>query len=110
MRGGHPGGKQYSGRALLPPSIVFYKSSFCPRCLLAGRILDKLRMEYGNLEVEEIDVVVHPLLVWNAGIRMIPAIRAGDVVLAGVFLKEDEIRRFVVSYLASLGPESRKVA
>ena len=87
----------------MPPystSIVFYKSSLCPRCMLVKRELTRLRQAYPALKVEEIDVVLSPLQAWRSGIRMIPALKAGDDILAGVLLRAEEIRQFVTRHLA----------
>lgn len=78
---------------------MFYESSLCPRCMLVRRELAKLRREYPELEVEEVDVVLSPLRAWRSGIRMIPALRAGDDLLAGIVLATEEIRRFVTRHL-----------
>lgn len=83
-----------------PPAIVFYKSAMCPRCLLVGRELYRLRQAYPDLKVKEVDVARHPLRAWREGIRMIPALRSGSEHLAGVFLSAELIRRFVTRHLA----------
>lgn len=92
-----------------PSPIVFYKSSLCPRCMLVRRELTRLRREYPELEVEEVDVVLNPLRAWRSGIRMIPALRAGGDLLAGIVLAPEEIRRFVALHLdrsAQTGPKA----
>lgn len=68
--------------------------------MLVRRELNRLRQEYPALKVEEVDVVANPLLAWRSGIRMIPALRTGDELLAGIILKAGEIRRFVDRHLA----------
>lgn len=85
---------------LYSTSIVFYKSSLCPRCMLVKRELTRLRQEYPELEVEEIDVVFSPLQAWCSGIRMIPALKAGDDILAGFLLRAKQIRQFVTGHIA----------
>ena len=75
--------------------IVFYNSALCPRCMLARRALRRLRLQFPDMKIEEVDVVANPLRAWRDGIRMIPALRAGDDLLAGIFLREEAIRRFV---------------
>jgi len=67
--------------------------------MLVKRELSRLRLEFPALKVKEIDVVLNPLHAWHSGIRMIPALKAGDDLLAGVFLGAEEIRQFVVRYL-----------
>ena len=63
--------------------------------MLVSRELKKLKLEYPDLEVEEIDVVTNPLLSLKNGIRMIPTLKSGDTKLSGIFLGEDEIREFL---------------
>ena len=63
--------------------------------MMAGRVLTKLKQRYPYLEVEEIDVVAHPVQAWNDNIRMIPALKSGNKILSGVFLKEAKIRDFI---------------
>ncbi|MHB8810087.1 MAG: hypothetical protein ACYC9M_08745 [Desulfobulbaceae bacterium] len=82
-----------------PSPITFYRSSLCPRCMLVRRELDRLRQEYPGLEVEEVDVVVHPLRAWRSGVRMIPALQAGDELLTGIILEAQDIRRLVARHL-----------
>lgn len=82
-----------------PSLITFYKSSLCPRCMLVRRELNRLRQKYPDLEVEEVDVVLNPLRAWQSGIRMIPALQAGDELLAGIILEAEDIRRFVARHL-----------
>ena len=71
--------------------------------MLVGRELNRLRQEYPGLEVEEVDVVVHPLRAWRNGVRMIPALQTGDEHLAGFILKAEDIRRFAARHLARSG-------
>lgn len=84
---------------LYSTSIVFYKSSLCPRCMLVKRELTRLRQEHPELEVEELDVVLNPLQAWRSGIRMIPALKAGDDILTGVLLRTEQVRQFVARHL-----------
>jgi len=78
-----------------PTKIEFYKSAFCPRCMVVDRALARLEEEFPDLELIKIDVVTHPLAAWRNNIRMIPALKAGSRTIAGVFLSGKEIRRFV---------------
>jgi len=75
--------------------VLFYKSAFCPRCLMAGRDLIGLKEIFPYLEVEEVDVVTHPLRAWNDGIRFIPALRSGDKIIAGLLLSNELIKKFI---------------
>jgi len=75
--------------------IVFYKTFLCPRCLLAGRALARLRREYPNLEIETVEITREPLRARQDGIRMVPAIRRDGELLTGLFLTEKVLRRFL---------------
>ncbi len=63
--------------------------------MMAGRVLTKLLQKYPYLEVEEIDVVAHPVQAWNDNIRMVPALKSGNKILSGILLNEAEIRNFL---------------
>lgn len=77
--------------------IQFYRSALCPRCLLVSRQLAKLSREYVDLEVEEIEVTTSPLKSWQDGVRLIPALRAGDKHLSGIVLTPGEVRDFIAA-------------
>lgn len=64
--------------------------------MLAGRELDKLYREFPQLQVEKIDILTHPRRALAADIRMIPALKAGDRILAGFLLQPAAIRKFVL--------------
>jgi hypothetical protein len=63
--------------------------------MMVDRELTKLQKQDPDLEVIKIDVVTNPLRAWKEGIRMFPALKAGDKVLSGIFLGGDEIRKFI---------------
>lgn len=75
--------------------IIFYKSNLCPRCHLAGKHLSELLEEYGDHELEIVDILNAPLRSWKDGIRMIPAITAGNRKLSGVYLTRQNIADFL---------------
>lgn len=75
--------------------IFFYKSPCCPRCMMTGRALSDLKKAFPGMEIEELDVAVHPLRAWREGIRLVPAIRAGDKIISGLFLGSRKIREFL---------------
>lgn len=77
--------------------IQFYRSSLCPRCLLVSRQLARLSREYGDLEVEEIEVITSPVKSWQEGVRLIPALRAGDKRLSGLVLTPAQVRDFITA-------------
>lgn len=82
-----------------PKEIVFFKSSLCPRCLLASRVLARLQKQYPQLRVRQIDVLLHPVQTVQNGILMIPALKAGDETLTMLLPRADEITSFVEKFL-----------
>ncbi len=77
--------------------IIFYRSILCPRCYLARKALFELTAEKSNLEIEEVDILSHPLRTWKDGIRLIPALKIEKKLLSGVFLSRQEISGFIDS-------------
>ena len=75
--------------------IIFYKSSFCPRCYLAKKALLEVAGTHPDIQIEEVDIVTSPGKFRDAGISMIPAIKIGDKVLSSFFLRRNTIREFV---------------
>ncbi len=63
--------------------------------MLVSRELNKLYREFPGLQVEKIDILTHPRQALAAKIRMIPTLKAGDLVLSGILLKPEAIRKFV---------------
>ncbi len=63
--------------------------------MMVDRALTKLQTEDPDLKIDRIDVVTNPLKAWHAGVRMFPALKAGDKILSGVLLSEKEIRKFI---------------
>lgn len=47
------------------------------------------------MTVTEVDIVSHPVNAWQDGIRMIPALVAGEKMLSGVYLGSSRIREFL---------------
>lgn len=75
--------------------IILYKSSLCPRCHLAKKALLELTGNNPEFEVELVDVLTSPRRTLQDGIRMIPALQIGDRRLSGVYLKKEDIARFL---------------
>jgi len=63
--------------------------------MMVGRVLKKINKETGSLEVENVDILLHPRTALRAGITMIPTLLMGEKRLSGVFLSEDKIRDFL---------------
>ena len=63
--------------------------------MLVGRELNKLYREFPQLQVEKIDVLLHPGQALAAGVRMIPTLKSGDRVLTGILLSPADIRKFL---------------
>jgi glutaredoxin len=74
--------------------ITFYHSSLCPRCRFTRRILLEL-IHCKDIELEEIDILAHPLKSWSEGIRIFPALKKGDRILSGIFLGREKMKTFI---------------
>jgi hypothetical protein len=78
--------------------ITLYKSILCPRCHLARKHLFEIAAGDPALEVDEIDILTAPRHSWNAGIRMIPALRINDHILSAMFLSKTAIADFIARH------------
>lgn len=63
--------------------------------MMVDRVLTKLLKESSDFKVVKIDIVTHPRTALKEGIRMIPALKDGDIILSGIFLGGEEIRAFI---------------
>lgn len=79
--------------------IDFYKSSICPRCMVAGFALKKLKRRYPGLELNAVEVTRNFRTAWNEGVPFIPALKIDGELLWGVFLTPKMVRRFVEKHL-----------
>jgi glutaredoxin len=84
---------QYFFKAIM--KITFYRSALCPRCLYTRRILLDIIRGNKEIELEEIDILAHPLKSWMDGIRIFPALKINDRILSGVFLGREKIKAFI---------------
>ncbi len=75
--------------------ITFYGSNLCPRCHITRRILFDLTSGYDDREIEEVDVLRHPLRAWSDGIRLFPALKIGGRILSGVWIGRKKIQAFL---------------
>ncbi len=65
--------------------------------MMVGRALNRIGQETGNLEIENIDIILNPRRALQDGITMIPALQMGEQRLSGIFLSEEKIRDFLDS-------------
>ena len=63
--------------------------------MMVSRVLKKINEETNNLEIESIDILLHPRIALHAGITMIPTLQLDEKRLSGVFLSEGKIRDFL---------------
>ncbi len=77
--------------------ITLYKSALCPRCYLAGLYLQEIASLDPKIRIEEVDVMVAPRQSWDAGIRMIPALKINDRILSALFMSRTSIADFIAS-------------
>jgi len=75
--------------------ISLYKSTLCPRCHLAQKYLLEIASQDTEIQVEVVDVVAAPRQSWNAGIRMIPALKIDNHILSALFLGKTDIADFI---------------
>jgi len=75
--------------------IILYRSSLCPRCLLAGKYLSAIIGDDPAVQIEEVDILGSPKRCRQDGIRMIPAIVIGKDKLSGIFLSRKAIEAFI---------------
>ncbi|MDH3348926.1 MAG: hypothetical protein OEM02_12615 [Desulfobulbaceae bacterium] len=61
---------------------------------MVGRELAKLRKKYPGLEVQEIDVIAHPVQAIRNKIKMIPALKIGDHAKI-IGFDPDSVKKFV---------------
>jgi len=63
--------------------------------MMAGRVLRTLQEELQDFEINEVDIISHPLVSLKNGIRMIPTLVMDGRRLSGIFLDEKQIREFL---------------
>jgi len=75
--------------------ITFYRSHLCPRCLFTHMVLMEIIHDNKTIEIEEINVLAHPLKTWSSGIRIFPALKIDNRILSGVLLSRRKIEQFI---------------
>lgn len=75
--------------------ITLYKSALCPRCHFARKSLNELLADRDDIELEIIDILTSPARTLRDGVKLIPAIKAGDKKLSGVYLNKNDIAIFL---------------
>lgn len=69
--------------------------------MLVGLTLKKIIAAHpGAIELEAVEVTTSPARTWRDGVRMLPAIRCGDRILAGFTLGAEAIRTFLAENCA----------
>jgi hypothetical protein len=63
--------------------------------MMVGRVLTRLQQETDDFQIEEVDILAHPLVALKEGIKMIPTLQINKQKLSGVFLSEEQIREFL---------------
>jgi len=63
--------------------------------MMVNRVLAGLQEQYPEMNIHKIDVIANPIRTWNDGIRMIPALKAGNKILSGILPGKKRIRDFV---------------
>lgn len=62
---------------------------------MAGKHLRAQSAENPDFDVEEVDILRSPRRAWRDGIRMVPALRVGEKVLSGLYLRRETISDFL---------------
>ena len=75
--------------------VTFYGSALCPRCHFAHKMLLEILGSNTEIEVEQIDVLLHPLKTWSDGIRLFPALKTGNRILSGIVLGKKAMETFI---------------
>jgi hypothetical protein len=75
-------------------TVTFYHSAVCPRCRLAALALRSVLEDYPHIRVERVEYLTNARAARVAGVRSIPALRAGDRKLDGFLLSRRRIRNF----------------
>lgn len=75
--------------------VTLYKSSLCPRCHLARKWLERGARAYPQIEIDYVDILRSPVRAVKDGVRMIPALKAGERTLSGLYLSERDITTFL---------------
>lgn len=81
--------------------VEFYKSAICPRCYMAGKILNNAVNSYPEVEIEKIDIASSIKRTKESGIKMIPAIKIDNEVLSGLVLTKNRIFEFIENKLGN---------
>lgn len=63
--------------------------------MMVSRVLNKLKQERGDIEIHEVDILLHPRTAIKEGITMIPTLVMNDKKISGLFLSEKKIREFL---------------
>ncbi|MGE5139244.1 MAG: hypothetical protein ACM3JD_07280 [Rudaea sp.] len=57
--------------------IVYYKSLICPRCIPTNRLIARLKREYPEIQVEEVEVLAHLSRALEDGVHTLPTLAVG---------------------------------
>ncbi len=57
--------------------IIYYKSLLCPRCILTNRLLNRVRREHPEIEIEEIEVLTNLARAKHDRVMMLPTLIVG---------------------------------
>jgi glutaredoxin len=82
--------------------ITFYRSLLCPRCLFTRRALLEIIHNNKEIEIEEVDVLTHPLRTWSDGVRIFPALKINGRILSDVFLGKKKMELFIKETLLNV--------
>ncbi len=58
--------------------ITYYKSLLCPRSIPTNRLVNRIKREHPEIEVEEIEVLANLPRALRDGVMMLPTLIVGD--------------------------------
>jgi hypothetical protein len=62
---------------------------------MAKQYLSRICSNNPSIEIEDIDILRHPLRLFHDGVRMIPTVKIGNEQLSGFYLTEVQLANFI---------------
>lgn len=57
--------------------IIYYKSRLCPRCIPTNHLLERVRREHPEIEIEQVEALTHLGRALQDGIHTLPTLIVG---------------------------------
>ncbi len=62
---------------------------------MAKKALDELLIDAKDVQLEEVEILTNPLRTLKDGIKLIPALKAGNEQLSGILLSRNQFKIFL---------------